>query len=407
MPYGGGRCLRLRFSKKYILISMLFLAAATCVHGVSFDGALGARLDFFGDPDAINFDPNLTITTFFSGCLNLARDLILRAEVSVASDDLIDEAIFNKTPATFLLDELSLSWRAYTGGVTNYLNFFVGNYEPIGGDNFLQRYLQSAPLESRLFDNWLGLNGSTVFALKGVGGSDVIQLTTVPIAIGIYVFVNHVFDDSYVLNGSLRFACATQYFTGDLTVGAGAPLTDANDTYASVSRIYLRAGASMLIGNAYSGGLFLQGGFADAPIAVHDSAPKINEDMVYFLVEPRVYSKKMCLNLSLFYLPQNAIEKFLGENTFGVALDLFSNPTTIQGREYTFGGLVSASIPKYFSQLNKKDTFDTYSLIIAPYFSADLFKGTLKLMLRFDIGKAVDDCAEKAFTISLGYKTKL
>lgn len=404
-------------SRKIIII--LFALFSASIYAASFSGMVGVRGDFFGDPIYSDFDGNLVLKTYFAGSLAIVPNLFLRAEVSVATSDIIDESFFNEVPATFQLDELSLTYRAYSGAVTNYLSFYVGNYEGEGSDNFLTRYLGMARLSSRLCDNFLGLNGATINPKRTVGGSDIMRFTAAPVALGIYCDVNHYLDSSYTFNGALRLAMAFRYFSMDFLAGVGMPLTDASDdlSYASLDRFYIKAAATMMIGNDVSGGLFIQGGLCDVPI-IKDSDFTIDEDHVYFIFEPRFRGKAANANLSIFYVPDVVLStindpvSFLYRNkTSGVALDIFSNVVTIGSGHYTFGGIVSASVPKYFSQYDDFYYSDLAlkdcKLLIAPYFDAHFFKGTLRFMVSVDAAQCNSTDAPHCFSITLGYKSKI
>lgn len=402
-----------------VVATVIILNTLDIIWAASFSSVMGVRGDFFGDPAYNDFDPNLTLKTYFAGSLNIVRNLILRAEISVATNDIIDESFFNKVPAYFQLDELSLNWRAHSGAVTNYLSFYVGNYEPGSGDNFLSRYLMCTPISSRLCDNWLGLNGSVITPKRAVGGVDIMRFTRAPVALGIYCDVNHVLDSSYVFNGAVRLGLAYRYFTMDFYGGVGLPLTDADssNSYASLNRIYFRISSSIFIGNDVSGGLFLQGGICDVPIVKSESFT-VDEDKIFAIFEPRFRGKAANANLTIFYIPDNVLAQqdngvsFLYKNkTSGVSIDIFSNPVTIGLGRYVFGGVISASVPKRFSQYG--DFFDSSlalndsSLLIAPYFDVYLFKGVLRLMATVDASLCNSDDASHCFSISLGYKSRI
>lgn len=420
-------CRRVTLLKKSLPINSIIIAItlfmaifSTPGYSASFSGKVGFRADFFGDPDYKSFDGNLLLKTYFSGSLNIVRDLFLRAEVSFLTKDIVDESFFNEVPATFQIDELSLSWRAHSGTVTNFLSLYLGNYEPVGAGNFLTRYLGVAPVMSRLLDSTLGLNGGVISPNRAVGGCDIMRFTAAPVALGLYFDVNHALDSTYVLNGSLRLAGAWRYFLFDIKGAVGLPLTDADDStkYASLDRIYFRAAATIFLGNDVSGGVYMHGGFCDVPLTKSDNDFKLDENKIFFLFEPRIRGKRVNANITLFYVPDlvkpevNQTDCFLFKNqTTGVALDIFSNPVNLKGVEWVFGVVASASVPKYLSKYDEFGYSDLAlkgkSLLVAPYFLVGLFRGELRAELDLDIGKFNDTDGAHSFSVMISYKTKL
>lgn len=391
---------------------VIFTTISLPCNATSFTGSTGARLDFFSDPNKKDFDAQLMIKSFFQGQINLTKNLLLRAEVSIDTGDLIDASVFNPIDSIFQIDEISLVWKQSVGELTNYLSIFVGGFEPIGSDAFLRHHFALPSITSKLTDNWLGANGSTIHAQKSVGASEVIQWNGAPIAFGINININHALDDSYAFNGSLRFATALPYFIFDLQGGVGIPMIESDNSFATVNRIYLSAGLNCLLGNRYTGGVFMQAGLQDLPIESGDTDLDIAEDSVYYIFEPRFFGRRASAAISLFYFPEPSIKSLsYGTYSTGAVLDVFSNDVTIKARIYRFGAAVGMSFPKLFSDFEDfKDidkAFDIYSATVSPYFEADLGQGTLRLMLKLDVGAIVEGDGEKSFQVSLGYKTRL
>lgn len=158
-----------------------------------FQGYAGAIMDF----DTADKDLGLALQAFFAGQFSFTQNFIGRLELSIDTDDLIEENIFKRTLASFKLDELSLNFRKKTDALDNHFSVFLGTYEPIGSDVFLRRHFGTAPIASRVTESWLGLSGSVVCPLFGIGIADVIEFKGAPIALGIYAYVN---KDGYAPN---------------------------------------------------------------------------------------------------------------------------------------------------------------------------------------------------------------
>lgn len=218
------------------LIAFLLFVTIKTAGATSFSGFVGANLDLLSNQDSDSFDGQLKIQSFFSGELNIINNLILRAECFVATNDLIDNAIFNEAPATFKLNELSLLYRAQLGSLTNYLTFFIGDYEPMGSDIFLQRQFGIKSIASKITSGYIGLNSNIIYPMSGVGGADVLHFANAPIATGLYIYVNHALDKSYDLNAAWRFGFVTGNVMLDFVFGVGIPLVDNSESKSKKSK---------------------------------------------------------------------------------------------------------------------------------------------------------------------------
>ena len=278
---------------KYItLLGVLFFSAFTLSAEITFSGYAGAKMDFYS-VDTEKFDPGLKIQSFFSGQFVFSQNIILNTEFSLATDDIIDNSIFKEAPASFKVDEISLVIRKQFSTATNYLSAFMGTYEPIGSDIFLRRQFGIQPIASKITESWLGLSGSIIYPMFGAGGADVIHFNSVPLATGIYAYVNHELEDSYVFNGDLRFAGNFRYFTFDLAAGIGMPLNtdDSDNSFIVVNTLYWKTGANILIGNAKTSSIFIQAGFSEIKFKKKQNKWDFNEDSAYFLFEPIIVNR--------------------------------------------------------------------------------------------------------------------
>mgnify|MGYP007022365904 CR=1 FL=1 len=379
---------------------------------VSFSGFAGAKADLYST-DQEDFDPGLKVQSFFSGQLSLTSNIIFNAEFSLATDDIIENSIFKEAEASFKIDELSLVFRKQFPQVTNYLSAFVGTYEPIGSDIFLRRQFGLKPIASKITESWLGLSGSVIYPVFGVGGAEVVHFTKVPLAAGTYIYVNHELEDSYVLNGDLRFAGNYRYFTFDFATGLGLPLeTDTSkDAFVWVRTIYWRAGANILVGNAETTSLFIQAGFSELKYKKKTNKFDLNEDSAYLLVEPRFKTKQVQAHLSLFTFPEETAEKFIFLNgKTGANLNLFSDSLYLWNRNFTLGMNTAFAFP----EKNLFDLFedfgsitqDDFNITIAPYMMAQFYNGEIHFMTQILISELLDSNIGSEFKFNLGYKTQ-
>lgn len=394
----------------FLLLNILFCTSLFAE--VSFSGFAGAKMDFYStDPE--EFDPGLNIQSFFSGQLSLSDNIMLNAEFSLKTDDIIENSIFKEADAKFTVDEISLVFRKQFPIGTNYLSAFAGTYEPIGSDIFLRRQFGIKSIASQITEGWLGLSGSIIYPVFGVGGSDVIHFSSKPLAAGVYIYVNHELEDSYVFNSDFRFAGNFRYFTFDLAAGLGIPMeTDTDDdAFLWVKTLYWRAGMNLLIGNSETTSLFIQAGFSELTFKKKNNKFSLNEDSAYFLFEPRIKAKQVKIHLSAFSFPEETAEDFIFINgTTGANLNVFSDSLYLFGRTFTLG-MNSAFAFKDKNIFDLIDDFsdineDDYNITIAPYMMARFYNGEIHFMTQLLISEMMDSNFGDAFKINLGYKTQ-
>lgn len=245
----------------------------------------------------------------------------------------------------------------------------------------------------------------------GVGGAEIIHFNTVPLATGVYIYVNHELEDSYVINADYRFAGHFRYFTFDLSGGVGLPLIDDNDnSYFRIDTVYGRAGANILIGNTYTTSLFIQAGISEIKIKKKNNKLDFNEDSAYLLFEPRFRGKKLQAHITLFNIPQNSVNDFIFINdTVGANLNIFTDTIVVKNKTMTFGINSALSFPdKNINDLISEPDkiMDDYNINIAPYFTTSFYNGEVHFMSQFKISEIIDSNFGSAFKFNLGYKTQ-
>lgn len=345
---------------------------------IAFSGFAGAKADFYSS-DTSDFDPALNFQSFFSGQLSFNKNVILNAEFSLQTEDIIENSFYEEVQSNFKIDELSLILRQQFLSVTNYISAFAGTYEPIGSDIFLRRQFGIPAIASKITESWLGLAGSIIYPMFGVGGAEIIHFNTVPLATGVYIYVNHELEDSYVINADYRFAGHFRYFTFDLSGGVGLPLIDDSDnSYFRIDTVYGRAGANILIGNTYTTSLFIQAGISEIKIKKKNNKLDFNEDSAYLLFEPRFRGKKLQAHITLFNIPQNSVNDFIFINdTVGANLNIFTDTIVVKNKTMTFGINSALSFPdKNINDLISEPDkiMDDYNINIAPYFTTSFYK---------------------------------
>ncbi|MCR5285477.1 MAG: hypothetical protein K6D95_07755 [Treponema sp.] len=410
------------------LTGLLVFLTLTISSGYSssfFTGYAGGMLNLGADSSASQYNPELDLTAFFSGQFSYSENFWSHLEFSIETEDLFDQSLFSKTDSAFQVDELSFIKRNPTLNGSNYFSAYMGTYDPIGSDIFLQRYFGIEAIGTKLAESYLGLAGSILYPHFGIGIADVIKPSTKPTAYGFYLYLNNENSQYYILNADLRFATSLRYFTFDICGGIGAPLYDTykgESIFLVISKIYLHAGTTMLLGNNYTTSLFLQAGLFNTSYQ-KGSSWELATDSIYLLLEPRFRTKNSHINLSIYALPQTTVDKFLFvDDTLGVDLNIYSDTIPISAKMYTMGvhlgfGLPEKSILSFFPT-NKSDPNDNlanliqsimslnFDVNVTPYIATEIFGGEINAQLKLKIMDFVNKEWYKAFSAEVGYRVK-
>lgn len=394
-----------------ILIAGLFLISDISA-ATTFSGFAGGKLNYGPDTTIEEYKPNLRLQAFFAGQFNFSQNAWSHLEFSIDTEDFINESIFHQTPAAFQIDEISFIIRGNLENVTNYFSAFMGTYDPIGSDLFLQRYFGINSIASKITDSYLGLAGSILYPHFGVGISDVLKLHTDPLAFGGYMYINNEDSKYYVFNSDLRSAGVYRNFIWDFAFGIGVPLADkykGEDVIIAIEKVYWHAGTTLLIGNNFTNSLFMQAGLYNAAFTAKNDDVLVSPKDLYILFEPRFIAQNFHFNFTLYSLPANTVQKLLFvDDTLGIDFNFYSDSTLFGATPITFGAHASISF-------TDKCLFDVkdinniaangYNLNITPYITNPFLSGELHIQAKIRIMALADNPA-KAFSADLGYRTK-
>ena len=399
--------------KKTALFSVIFLAA--CFTGrlcaePFFSGYSGGKLNYSTDSQAQDHASNLKLQAFFAGQFNLNENNWVHLEFTIDTQNLITEDFFTATPSLFQIDELSFTNRIQGINFTNYCSAFMGTYDPIGSDVFLQRYFGIQSITSKLSDSYLGLAGSIIYPHFGLGLSDVVKIHQYPLAFGGYVYFNHEDENYFVLNTDLRAACVYRYFTCDLALGLGLPIYSANqdDYIIAVEKLYWHVGTTMLIGNNYTNSLFIQAGLFNATFKGKKNFI-VEKDDIYLLIEPRFIVENFHINFSFYSLPPKTIKKMLFiDDSLGFDANFYSDSVKVFSKTYTVGTHLSFSFTdKSIADLSDKELFKSqYNINLTPYISTDFLGGELHAQANFRLMEFSKGKDGNPFSVDVGYRTK-
>lgn len=400
-----------RFVSIILLSGLLFSAALNA--SSFFSGYAGGKLNFSGNKDSESYDPDLKLQAFFAGQFNFSESLWSHLEFSIDTKDFLNESIFHETESIFQIDELSIIKRASFYSCDNYISGYMGTYDPIGSDIFLQRYFTITPIASKITESYLGLADSTLYPHFGIGIADIVRLHDYPIAFGGYLYLNHEDAKYYVLNIDLRSACAYRYFTCDIAGGIGIPLANkyqGEDVIVAIDKIYWHLGTTMLFGNNYTTSLFIQAGISNASFNAGTNNTVLSLSDIYLLFEPRFLINNTHLNVSLFSLPPKTVEKLLFvEDSLGIDINLYSDSANIGNKVFTVGSHLSFSLVEksLLSFANPESLLTNgYNINITPYISTQFLSGEVHLQGNLKIMELAKERIGQAFSIDIGYRTR-
>ena len=395
-----------------VLAAILFISTGLFA-ATSFSGYAGGKLNYSANPDQEEYDPDLKLQAFFAGQFNFSQNVWSHLEFSINTGDLLSRSIFHETDALFQIDELSLIFRNNLYSAANYFSIFMGTYDPIGSDVFLQRYFNIKPIESKITESYLGLAGSILYPHFGFGIADVVRLYNEPIAFGGYIYLNHEDKDYYVINTDLRFASVLRFLTIDFATGIGIPLENkdnGSDAYLVIKRINWHAGTTILLGNNFTTSLFLQAGIYKAQFQASEDSAIVSPEDIYLLVEPRLLIKNAHMNITLYSLPESTVEKLLFvEDTLGVDVNLYAETSLGSSNSLTYGTHVSFSfIDKSLTDIRdiKNIAENGINLSITPYIESQFLSGQLHLQTTVRMMEFIRKRPGHAFSADLGYRTK-
>ncbi len=399
--------------KHIFLLAAIFSFSTGLFAATSFSGYAGGKLNYAANEKAEAYDPDLKLQAFFAGQFNFSQNIWSHLEFSINTDDLLAQSIFHETESLFQIDEISLICRANMYSNANYFSVFMGTYDPIGSDIFLQRYFNIKPINSKLTESYLGLAGSILYPHFGIGIADVIKLYNEPLAFGGYVYSNHEDEDYYVLNTDLRFATVLSYFTCDFAGGLGIPLADkyrGEDVIIAVEKVYWHAGTTILIGNNFTHSLFMQAGIYNASFKAKQDSSIVSPDDIYILFEPRILIANSHLNITFYSLPEKTAKELLFVNdTLGLNFNAYAESSLLGSNSLTYGAHACLSlIDKTFQDLKDIQDFttDNINVTVTPYVETQFLSGQLHLQATVRVMDFMRERAGHALSVDLGYRTK-
>lgn len=382
-------------NKLFSIIICILLSGGTSFADVTFSGMAGGTTGFAGDfnQDDPSFD--IPFNAFAALQFNFGSWGIFRANMGLATKNLASGDIFKGQDATLKMNEVSLVLTKTGTSVKNYFGFYLGTYEVVGKDEYLQRHLSIEPFTSSLTKSATTLTcGLPLYQNEGVGFSYVMDFNEAPGSFGLNAYVNMKNNPEVPqFNFDLRTAWSTKQLTIDLSVGIGAPLQNTvggNSVFLLIDTMYLHGGMSLLLGNRYTHSLFIQAGVQNIKINTGslDSSFEGIDDFSC-IVESRITSKHVKVRLSGFSLPKEQLSDLLYlDDPLGAALNIYSDAIPVKNNNMTAGAYLIGSfendslISAIASSFNVPD-MSALNVYLTPYVILPVANGDLEIMGQF------------------------
>ena len=379
----------------FILIPLQDLTAAS-----SLSTFTGAEIDFV---PVKNSTPELKLSGVFATQYNVNNSFIFRGSFGIRTDDIITNGFFQDTPSYFSINELSMSYKLPTSVITQQLAIFMGKYESLGSDEYMQKNFSTVNYASPIFSKNLAVFSEGIVTYSGLGLSYSMKFQSSK-ALGFYFYYDKKYDYNF-LNFDLRFASAFDTVLFDVGAGAALPLEskDSNDSevFLLIRRCDIHAGFSLLLGNNPVTNLFIQAGLQRIQIKPMPDTRNISLKDLFIFVEPRFTGNYIRCNVSFFCVPETQIAELpYIPQPIGCDVHLAS-PEFILINRQAMCGVHTAVACGLTNDYKLKDL----DIQITPYIDCSVLGGTFNLMFMFhpmsykDIGKF--------FNFSLSYKAVL
>jgi len=406
------------------------------------------------DPVSSSENPEFSLDAlmlgYFGGEIDIADMLILRGDFlagglfpieldkkDTAKNFLNDRGTTKlqngEETAFFQVQELSATFQFHTSSIIHYVSSFLGEFEPIGTDVFLERQFGIQPIGSDLMKSWRGNTGDNINNFYGAGVSYAMRFEQ-PIAIGFYLYQDfdrfNLTNPQNNFNVDLRFAFAFPYLTLDWDIGLGFPHNSTKGTFETevliVHYVTLRTGMTMLIGNASDPfSVFIQGGFAEVAMGFdkyenHDFVEDLVQNL-YFIVEPRVKIKDVNLTFSFFNKPATQTTSHVydmpnmytgGASGIGADIGVSTDHFHLGNLNFTMG--MHATLTDAKNTSLKDIIYDNGKIFaeprftLTPYVTVPLFGGSITTAVSVDITKIIagNDFWGHSLSFWLGFRTE-
>lgn len=405
--------------KKNVCAAAAFILAACSLAALErpfFNGCTGFSVGVQNRPDTSSFKPECFGESFLTGQIDFGGTLFLRGGFYVYGDDIFkyDSLSFAERNARFRMEECSATLKLSSSGASHYINAYIGNFEPIGSDLFLQRQFGIKPVSSSFTSSYRGLAGISYYPMyaKGLGYT---FRPEGPLAFGISCYQNEALSDessSDALNLDVRFASLLGITAADLSMGLALPEDEGDENYFFATKeIQIHGGLTFLVGNRNTTSLLIKAGINRLRLTKKNSgSDKINKwSDIYAFAEARAAGKYIAIDSSGFFFPRETAQDMVflrhtaeskdAESVFGGNVNIHSEQLYIGATKTSLGAHTTFAVSRTYEEKFKA------SLLISPYAGIDIFGGSLNASLSVDCLSLADaDKRAQCYSAQVGFK---
>lgn len=389
----------------FLLISIfLFFSSTKLLFAETFFNGYSGAIASIQPTDSLSME------AFLAGQFDISGIFQLRTEISIKTDNITEYGFFKDTPATFSVEELSLTTRFRTDSTSHFISLFLGEYESIGSDLFLRRQFGIQSITPKITETWQGINGNAIYPFSGLGGAYVTKLE-IPLALGAYIYVD---DRDEVMSSciDIRAAGVFRYgafdFAGGITFPFETQDATGNNVILLIRTVDLHAGFTFIIGERYTSSLFIQAGIKKIRMNPNEEKDEkvLKLSDLYFFVEPRYVTKRLNFHFSMFNIPVDMAEDlFFISNPLGCNLTVFADNLPLGALNLTIGSHITVSSPDVTLENINAISKDNLALQVAPFVTSNIFGGTLNLAAKIDVLNLTN--WTESFMFTVGYKVML
>lgn len=275
----------------------------------------------------------------------LSKRLLLVGDFSFNTQNIFNAAYLKNIPSSFNINEISLLYDIRFNTALGKFGIFTGNFEGLGTDIFMRKYLGGKQIDSFILQRWIGFSSIPVIPIHGHGLNLSIQYDSTPLATGFYFYYSNQ-NNTHILNSDFRLAYVANLISIDVFTGIRLPLTRENKNL-TVQQADLHGGIQMLVGDIYGAHLLMQAALVEYTIKFKEKIHLPKLDNVIAFIEPRFNTKNMLIRTSFFLIPLEQLKKLLlVDYQLGAALDFRSNRLYFNGLSGVFGGRAIFSMTK-------------------------------------------------------------
>lgn len=372
-----------------VLLSV-FIAGGISFADVNFSGMAGGTAGVNGTiSDSPSFE--VPFNAFIAAQMNFGSWGIFRANLGLATKNLAGGNLFTGQDATLTMNELSFVFTKSGVKIKNYFSAYLGTYEAVGCDEYLQRQFGIVPYTSLATKNASTLStGIPLYNNYGTGVAYTMNFAEAPGTFGATVYVNETETKIPKLNIDLRTAWTTEFLTLDFAAGIGAPLQNSyagKNVFLLIDTIYLHGGLSLLLGSRYTHSFLLQGGVQKVEIAKGSLNYSFSgTDDLSLLAEARIYSKLIKTRITAYNLPKSILKNMLYlQDPLGVVISLYSDTVPVKNNNMTIGAHLIGTLPNedfttVISRSAFKDAVPSINVYLTPFVDLPVAGGNLEIM---------------------------